>query len=273
MSAGDDEPGMPAGRAPPCGRLDRLGVDPAARDHPGDHRVRVPHLARPELITTPYWSRDLCDQLEHAPRVIVIAGQSPRALHRLGDVWDVPSEPQANLVAEDSISGRPTAAYGATGDDAPLATAQIRDRRLFDDVGSLGDLDLERGVVEVACRTSLHQGRQRFVDATVEPDGVSARAEREPVEVDRGARWSGTAGERCSALCPHVASIASGAGQSRRFEWRVAQGRIGIAGTRSRRPGRKRTSSVDPGWHACLTPIRFAVHAWSLGWFARSLDD
>ena len=40
-----------------------------------------------------------------------------------------------------------------------------------------GDFDLERGVVEGACRTPLHSGRQRLVDATVEPDEVPARAE------------------------------------------------------------------------------------------------
>jgi len=86
MSARDDESGVPAGRAPPCRRLNRVDVDPATRDHPGDHRVRVPHLARPELITTPHGSRDLWDQVEHAPSALLLFAEPPRAIDGFGDI-------------------------------------------------------------------------------------------------------------------------------------------------------------------------------------------
>ena len=155
LPARDHEPGLPAGRASPWRRLNRLGVDAAARDHPGDHRVRVPHLARPELIATPNRSRDLRDQLEHAPRAIFVVAQSPRAVDGLGDVRDVAAAPKADLVAEDPKSARPATADRAFGDDAPLLAAPVVDRRLLDDERPLRDLDLERGVVEVTRRTPL----------------------------------------------------------------------------------------------------------------------
>ena len=47
----------PANRARvPRQEADRLGVDPAARDHPRDDRVRVPHLTRSKLVATPHRS-------------------------------------------------------------------------------------------------------------------------------------------------------------------------------------------------------------------------
>jgi hypothetical protein len=54
------------------------------------------------------------------------------------------------------------------------------DRRLLDHERSLRELDLKRGVVEVARRPPLEASRERFVDASVEPDEVPARAERQP---------------------------------------------------------------------------------------------
>jgi hypothetical protein len=42
-------------------------------------------------------------------------------------------------------------------------------------------------VVEVAAVTMLVPGREPFEDLPVQADGVSAGAEREPVEVDGGA--------------------------------------------------------------------------------------
>jgi transposase len=42
-------------------RLDRLGVCPAARNQPGDHRVRVPHFTGFEIIAAPHGRRHLRD--------------------------------------------------------------------------------------------------------------------------------------------------------------------------------------------------------------------
>jgi hypothetical protein len=60
--------------------------------------------------------------------------------------------PKPDLVAEDPKPAGPATAHCASGDDAPLLTAQIGDRGLLDDVGRLWNFDLERGVVELASR-------------------------------------------------------------------------------------------------------------------------
>jgi hypothetical protein len=60
------------------------------------------------------------------------------------------------------------------------------DRRLLDHERSLRKFDLKRGVVEIARRPPLQPRGQRLVDASVEPDEVPARAERQPVQVNPG---------------------------------------------------------------------------------------
>ena len=134
-SAGARPRAQPASRArAPGRRLNRLGVDPAARDHPRDHGVGVPHLAGRKLVASPDRCRDLRDQVEHAAGTIVVAGQSPRAIYGFGDVRNVPTEPETDLVAEDPKSACHPAFGNALGDHAPLVAAPIVDRRLLDDV-------------------------------------------------------------------------------------------------------------------------------------------
>jgi hypothetical protein len=86
----------------------------------------------PVPSSTPDRSGNLRDHVEHAPGAIRITCQSQRALHRLGDVRDVSTEPQPDLVAKDPKSARPAAADGTTSDNAPLAAARVRGRRLLD---------------------------------------------------------------------------------------------------------------------------------------------
>jgi hypothetical protein len=59
LAARHDKPCVPTWSAPTRREMDRLGVDPASRDQPGDDRVRVPHLARSELVATPYRRRNV----------------------------------------------------------------------------------------------------------------------------------------------------------------------------------------------------------------------
>src|SRR5215207_2728070 len=107
LSARDFEAGPPARRAPPCRRPNRLGRYPATRDHPRDHRVRVPHLARPKLIATPHRRRDLRNNVKNPPRTIFVVAQAPGALHGFDDIRDVSVPPKTDLVAEDPKSARP----------------------------------------------------------------------------------------------------------------------------------------------------------------------
>src|SRR4029079_7288028 len=67
------EAGAPAGRAPVLGRADAARGDPGRGEQPGDHRVRVPALARPQLVAAP-------DRRRHRPGERGDATDPPRLL-------------------------------------------------------------------------------------------------------------------------------------------------------------------------------------------------
>src|SRR3954447_6134021 len=182
-SARDEEPSVPARCAAPGRRLNRPDVDRAARDHPGDHRVRVPHLAGPKLIASPDGSRDLRDYVEHATSTILVGGQSLRTLYRFGDVRNIPAAPEPDLVAERPKSACPPTADRALGHDPPVLAAPVVDRRLLNDVRRPWKLHLERRVVEITRRTPLQPRRDRLVHATIEPDETPPGPERQPVQL------------------------------------------------------------------------------------------
>jgi hypothetical protein len=77
-------------------------------------------------------------------RAVFIRAQPPGAVNRLGHVRDVSAEPETDLVAEDPEAAGPASSDRAAGDDTALATAEVRDRRLLDHIGPVGDHDLER---------------------------------------------------------------------------------------------------------------------------------
>src|SRR4051812_26184001 len=182
-SARDEEPSVPARCAAPGRRLNRPDVDRAARDHPGDHRVRVPHLAGPKLIASPDGSRDLRDYVEHAASAILVGGQSARTLYGFGDVRNMSAAPKPDLVAKGPKSACPPTADRALGHDAPVLAAPVVDRRLLDDVRRPRKLHLKRGVVEITRRTPLKPRRDRLVHATIEPDEMPPGPQRQPVQV------------------------------------------------------------------------------------------
>ena len=63
----DHQSGRPS-RCPACRRgLDRLGVDAASRDQPGDHRVRVPHLTGARFVPAPDRCRNRREQRRDPP--------------------------------------------------------------------------------------------------------------------------------------------------------------------------------------------------------------
>src|SRR4051794_29098796 len=181
----DHDAGVPARRPSPGGRLRRLGVDPAASEGPCDHGVRVPHLARAELVAAPHRCRNLRDDAKYAASALLVLAESPWTVDGLGDVRYVAARPEPDLVAEDPTAARPPGADGAFGDDAALLAAPVVHRGLLDHERRLPELDLERGVVEVARRPALQPRRQPLVEAAVDPDEVPARSERQPVQVYR----------------------------------------------------------------------------------------
>ena len=151
LPSGDDDAGVPARRPSAARQPDRLDVEAAARDQPRDQRVRVPHLARAELVASPDGRRHLRHELEEPPCAVGIVAQAARALDRLGDVRDDTVAPASDLVAEDPEAGLLDALpTGPSGDDAHARQGRPADRRLLDHVPGLRHAHLERGVVEVA---------------------------------------------------------------------------------------------------------------------------
>src|SRR3954452_25337532 len=199
-TARDEQPSLPAGCAAPGRRPNPPGVDRAARDHPSDHRVRVPHLAGPELIASPDGSRDLRDDVEHATSATLVGGQSLRTFDGFGDVGNTPVAPEPDLVAEDPKSACPPTADRALGHDAPVLAAPVVDRRLLDDVRRPSKRHLERGVVEIRCRTPLQARRDRLVHATIEPDEMPPGPQRQPVQLHSGRMASRVVSQRV-AVC------------------------------------------------------------------------
>jgi hypothetical protein len=106
LAACHHEPGVPSRRTPCCRGLDRLGVHPAARDQPGDHRVRVPHVTGLEVIAAPHGRWYLRDEIEHPLCASSFVGQTPRAVNGLVDVGDSSVAPAPYLVAEDPKPAR-----------------------------------------------------------------------------------------------------------------------------------------------------------------------
>jgi hypothetical protein len=175
-AARDCNTGFPAWSAPSSRERDRLGSHPAARNQPGDHRVRVPHLAYVELVATPNRSRHGRHQGKKSMRLKWIFAQSPRAFDRLGDVWDDAVTPATDLVAKNPKAPRPARSDRAFRDDASLRTVGITNWSLLDHESPLGYVHHEPGVIEVASRPSPQSGRYGFVDAPVEPHGMTSCA-------------------------------------------------------------------------------------------------
>ena len=109
-------------------------------------------------------------------------GGDPVTLDRPAEVGDHAAPPAADLVAEQAQAGEMAAADGAGGDDAAARLVGVRRRRDLDGVV----VDDERGVVEVAARPAVERRIDGLEDAAVEADGVTARTQRDPVEVGAG---------------------------------------------------------------------------------------
>ena len=175
------------GARPPAGGWIGSASMPAAGDHPGDHRVRVPHLARAQLIASPHRGRNLRDELEDA------AGTRLRRRSGAAGCRQPRRRPECVRRARDgSRSGRSEGGRPNELPTGPSATtprcvaAQVPDRSLLDHErrppGARSGARSDRGRRPDAAAAR----RQRLVDATVEPDEVPAGAERQPVQSKLG---------------------------------------------------------------------------------------
>jgi hypothetical protein len=163
--------------------VDQLRLEAGEREEPRRQRVRVPHRAVLELVASPRRRRHRRQKPEHAAGNRRVAGQQPWALDRLGDVGYQSVPPAADLVAKEPEPPEQRGADWSLGDDA-AARGAAGNRRHLDHEARLGETELQRRVVEVAATPPLEPGRDRLEYAPVQPDRVSARTERQPVEED-----------------------------------------------------------------------------------------
>jgi hypothetical protein len=177
------EPGVPAGSAAARRQSQSLGLQPGGREQPRDHRVRVPHLARAQLVAPPDRRGHEGDGVEQAAGGDWIGGDSLRFFDGVPEVRDRPAAPAADLVSEQAQPAEVATADGACGHHAPARRVGVRGRRDLDRVAIGAELDDHGRVVQVTALTPSARGVDRLEHAPVEPDATAACAERDPVQV------------------------------------------------------------------------------------------
>jgi hypothetical protein len=76
--------------------------------------------------------------------------------------------------------------HGARGDHAPARLVGVGGGRELDRIALAVQLDDERRVIEIASLPMPARGFDRLEDAAVEADGVTARPERDPIQIRSG---------------------------------------------------------------------------------------
>ena len=159
------------------------------RQHPRDHRVRVPHVRHAQLVAPPHRCRDLVDQRQ---RVGDLGGVLAQA-HRAGDgevqIGHVAAGPTSDLVAEEaepSERGQPDRSL--RHHPSPPRSLGVRDRgHLDNDLLAVLRRD-EGGVVEVAGFGPTETRHHPLVDPTAAAHHPGSGSERYPVQIE-GGRW------------------------------------------------------------------------------------
>src|SRR6266511_3921032 len=187
LAAGRDQARLPSWRPSTGRRTDRFRWEAALGEQPRDYRVRVPHLARPELISAPDRAGQAANQVEQAMRQQWVVAQKLRTGDRLVGVGNDPVPPAAHLVAKHPEARHPAAEDWAFNGHAARRTVGIRDRPgVLDDKASLRHAHDERGVVEVQRPPPLQERVDGLVDAPVQPNQPATRTQRKPVQLDAG---------------------------------------------------------------------------------------
>ena len=119
-------------------RPKRRGVHAAARDHPRDHGVRVPHLASAELVAPPDRRRNLGERTSstHLAWAGICPGSAAAGCQRPSATSGMCSAtPDADLVAETSGTAPPNEhrRHLRTHDALASRRSSPRHRRLLDD--------------------------------------------------------------------------------------------------------------------------------------------
>jgi hypothetical protein len=192
LGAGRDEARPPSWRTSTGRRPDRVRWQAAAGEQPGDHRVGVPHLARPKLVPAPDGAGQRADQLQEPTRQERVVAQDLRARDRLGGIRDDPVPPTAHLVTEHPPAPHRTPADRALDGHPARRAVGIRDRpAVLDDKASLWQAHLERRVVQVQRPPVLQARVDGLPDAPVQLDEPATGTQWEPVQLDAplASRW------------------------------------------------------------------------------------
>jgi len=190
VAVGRDDARLPS-RCPPAGRrLECVSREPASGEQPRDHRIRVPHLARSQLVPSPDQCRHRGHQVEQPPRQAHVSAQGLRTRHRLGGVGNDPVPLAAHLVSKQPKPGDPAAPNRAFHDHPTRPDVGIgAGPGALDSEPPLRYANLEGSVVEVERPPPLATCLDGLVDSPVHPNQAGTpRAEGNPVQVDAGLR-------------------------------------------------------------------------------------
>jgi hypothetical protein len=142
-SPSGDDAGVPTWRASATGRTNFLGMNTGTKERPSDDRVRVPHLACLELITSPDRRRHAINLLEDTAGHRRVITKSPRTVDGLVNVRDDTISPTPDLVAKQPKSCRKAGNDWSLTDNAALGSVSMC-RCLFDDEPPIWNNDDER---------------------------------------------------------------------------------------------------------------------------------
>jgi len=195
------EAGVPTGSATARWRAKVVRRHACGADQPGGHGVRVPHLARLQLVASPHGRGDSRDEVEQPAGDQRIAGEPARPANRRAEIRNRPATPAADLVAKQAQPAHVAAPDSARANHASTCLVGVGRRRDFDRVVLAVALDDERCVVELGSPPMLASGFDGLEDPAIEADGVTSRAERNPIEIDG-----------CCARCLHCRLEGSQAG-------------------------------------------------------------
>jgi hypothetical protein len=190
---GCDQARLPSWGAATGRGTDRLGGEPTGGEQPGDHRVGVPHLAHPQLVSAPHRRRQAANQRQEATGHRRVVAEQLRTGHGLTGVGDGSIRPAADLVAEHPPAAQVAAAHRTLHEHAAGWAIGVGDGpAVLDHKSTLRDPHDQGGVVQVERPPVLKAGVDDLPDAPIEAHEPTAGAQGEPVQLDAGlgGRWS-----------------------------------------------------------------------------------
>lgn len=188
---GSDYSRVPAGCSPARRRPSRFDGHTAAHEQPRNDRIRVPHLAGLQFISTPYEWWNVSHKAEEQLCLIEVSAKKLRTGHRMTRVRNHPFVPTANLVSERPKASESVAEDRALDRYTPRRRVSIWDGpRCLNRVSALRCHHLQRRVVESNSRSVLTPSHERFVDEAVRANKSNATStERNPIQMHAELRW------------------------------------------------------------------------------------